>query len=172
MTCDSEDGWQDWHGHTCLSFGVHYRLSFEHALPSWLGFISWCFSQRLEIPSPGVTQPSEWRIRVKSDLRAGCLAAVVYTDSDSGANTIDLIQFFPLSRSITWEKEKGTSLIFFSPLHWCSNYSSRHSVLFSILTFSCFFCVFAGDDTLKTWDIRNFKKALNVATGLCSFFPM
>ncbi|XP_053500988.1 WD repeat-containing protein 70 isoform X2 [Ictalurus furcatus] len=29
-----------------------------------------------------------------------------------------------------------------------------------------------GDDTLKTWDIRNFKKPLNVATGLCSFFPM
>ncbi|KAL2087731.1 hypothetical protein ACEWY4_016559 [Coilia grayii] len=29
-----------------------------------------------------------------------------------------------------------------------------------------------GDDTLKTWDIRNFKKPLNVATGLTSFFPM
>ncbi|XP_026995157.2 WD repeat-containing protein 70 isoform X2 [Tachysurus fulvidraco] len=29
-----------------------------------------------------------------------------------------------------------------------------------------------GDDTLKTWDIRNFKKPLNVATGLCSYFPM
>ncbi|KAM9456323.1 WD repeat-containing protein 70 [Clarias gariepinus] len=29
-----------------------------------------------------------------------------------------------------------------------------------------------GDDTLKTWDIRNFKKPLNVATGLSSFFPM
>ncbi|XP_030625257.1 WD repeat-containing protein 70 [Chanos chanos] len=29
-----------------------------------------------------------------------------------------------------------------------------------------------GDDTLKTWDIRNFKKPLNVATGLTSFFSM
>ncbi|MGH0171670.1 UNVERIFIED_CONTAM: hypothetical protein FKN15_068597 [Acipenser sinensis] len=29
-----------------------------------------------------------------------------------------------------------------------------------------------GDDTLKTWDMRNFKKPLNVATGLSSFFPM
>ncbi|TSM28185.1 WD repeat-containing protein 70 [Bagarius yarrelli] len=29
-----------------------------------------------------------------------------------------------------------------------------------------------GDDTLKTWDIRNFRKPLNVATGLCSYFPM
>ncbi|XP_015195866.1 WD repeat-containing protein 70 isoform X1 [Lepisosteus oculatus] len=29
-----------------------------------------------------------------------------------------------------------------------------------------------GDDTLKTWDIRNFKKPLNVATGLSTFFPM
>ncbi|KAL0965669.1 hypothetical protein UPYG_G00284200 [Umbra pygmaea] len=29
-----------------------------------------------------------------------------------------------------------------------------------------------GDDTLKTWDIRNFKKPLNVATGLCTFFSM
>ncbi|XP_031414203.1 WD repeat-containing protein 70 [Clupea harengus] len=29
-----------------------------------------------------------------------------------------------------------------------------------------------GDDTLKTWDIRNFKKPLNVATGLTSVFPM
>ncbi|XP_036451049.1 WD repeat-containing protein 70 isoform X2 [Colossoma macropomum] len=29
-----------------------------------------------------------------------------------------------------------------------------------------------GDDTLKTWDIRNFKKPLQVATGLTSYFPM
>ncbi|XP_076876885.1 WD repeat-containing protein 70 [Brachyhypopomus gauderio] len=29
-----------------------------------------------------------------------------------------------------------------------------------------------GDDTLKTWDIRNFRKPLNVATGLTSYFPM
>uniref|UniRef100_A0A8C9TQE9 WD repeat-containing protein 70 n=1 Tax=Scleropages formosus TaxID=113540 RepID=A0A8C9TQE9_SCLFO len=29
-----------------------------------------------------------------------------------------------------------------------------------------------GDDTLKTWDIRNFKKPLNVASGLTNFFPM
>uniref|UniRef100_A0A674ECS5 WD repeat-containing protein 70 n=1 Tax=Salmo trutta TaxID=8032 RepID=A0A674ECS5_SALTR len=29
-----------------------------------------------------------------------------------------------------------------------------------------------GDDTLKTWDIRNFKKPLNVATGLSTFFSM
>ncbi|KAM9517120.1 WD repeat-containing protein 70 [Salvelinus alpinus] len=29
-----------------------------------------------------------------------------------------------------------------------------------------------GDDTLKTWDIRNFKKPLNVATGLSAFFSM
>ena len=30
----------------------------------------------------------------------------------------------------------------------------------------------AGDDTLKTWDIRSFRKPLNVATGLTSYFPM
>ncbi|XP_029434454.1 WD repeat-containing protein 70 isoform X2 [Rhinatrema bivittatum] len=29
-----------------------------------------------------------------------------------------------------------------------------------------------GDDSLKTWDVRNFKKPLNVVTGLPSFFPM
>ncbi|XP_069483250.1 WD repeat-containing protein 70 isoform X1 [Ambystoma mexicanum] len=29
-----------------------------------------------------------------------------------------------------------------------------------------------GDDTLKTWDMRNFKKPLNVVSGLTSFFPM
>ncbi|KAM4708588.1 WD repeat-containing protein 70 isoform 1-T4 [Discoglossus pictus] len=29
-----------------------------------------------------------------------------------------------------------------------------------------------GDDTLKTWDIRNFKKSLNVVSGLSNFFPM
>ncbi|KAM6987183.1 WD repeat-containing protein 70 [Aplochiton taeniatus] len=29
-----------------------------------------------------------------------------------------------------------------------------------------------GDDTLKTWDIRNFKKPLNVATGLTNYFSM
>uniref|UniRef100_A0A8C5B834 WD repeat-containing protein 70 n=1 Tax=Gadus morhua TaxID=8049 RepID=A0A8C5B834_GADMO len=29
-----------------------------------------------------------------------------------------------------------------------------------------------GDDTLKTWDIRNFKKPLNVATGLTTYFTM
>lgn len=113
MTCSSKDGWQDWHGHTRLGFGLHYRPSFEHVLPSWLGFISWSFSQRLEIHSPSVTQPSTWRIQVKSDLRTGCLAAVAYTDSDSGANTINLIQSPPTpSLSITWEK-RGTSLIFF-----------------------------------------------------------
>ncbi|XP_028317932.1 WD repeat-containing protein 70 [Gouania willdenowi] len=29
-----------------------------------------------------------------------------------------------------------------------------------------------GDDTLKTWDIRNFKKPVNVATGLTNYFSM
>ncbi|XP_041666142.1 WD repeat-containing protein 70 [Cheilinus undulatus] len=29
-----------------------------------------------------------------------------------------------------------------------------------------------GDDTLKTWDIRNFKKPVNVATGLTNYFTM
>uniref|UniRef100_A0A8B9HM48 WD repeat-containing protein 70 n=1 Tax=Astyanax mexicanus TaxID=7994 RepID=A0A8B9HM48_ASTMX len=29
-----------------------------------------------------------------------------------------------------------------------------------------------GDDTLKTWDLRNFRKPLNVATGLTTYFPM
>ncbi|XP_056287990.1 WD repeat-containing protein 70 isoform X2 [Pseudoliparis swirei] len=29
-----------------------------------------------------------------------------------------------------------------------------------------------GDDTLKTWDIRNFKKPVNVATGLNNYFTM
>ncbi|KAJ8408628.1 hypothetical protein AAFF_G00252630 [Aldrovandia affinis] len=29
-----------------------------------------------------------------------------------------------------------------------------------------------GDDTLKTWDIRNFNKPLNVASGLPTFYPM
>uniref|UniRef100_A0A6Q2ZPK5 WD repeat-containing protein 70 n=1 Tax=Esox lucius TaxID=8010 RepID=A0A6Q2ZPK5_ESOLU len=45
----------------------------------------------------------------------------------------------------------------------------------SCLTFSYDGKVLAsrgGDDTLKTWDIRNFKKPLNVATGLSTFFPM
>ncbi|RXN00005.1 WD repeat-containing protein 70 [Acipenser ruthenus] len=45
----------------------------------------------------------------------------------------------------------------------------------SCLTFSYDGTVLAsrgGDDTLKTWDMRNFKKPLNVATGLSSFFPM
>uniref|UniRef100_A0AAY4CGD6 WD repeat-containing protein 70 n=1 Tax=Denticeps clupeoides TaxID=299321 RepID=A0AAY4CGD6_9TELE len=45
----------------------------------------------------------------------------------------------------------------------------------SCLTFSYDGTILAsrgGDDTLKTWDIRNFKKPLNVATGLTNFFPM
>ncbi|XP_063817253.1 WD repeat-containing protein 70 [Pseudophryne corroboree] len=29
-----------------------------------------------------------------------------------------------------------------------------------------------GDDTLKTWDIRNFKKPMHMATGLTNYFPM
>ncbi|XP_037341115.2 WD repeat-containing protein 70 isoform X1 [Pungitius pungitius] len=29
-----------------------------------------------------------------------------------------------------------------------------------------------GDDTVKMWDIRNFKKPVNVATGLCNYFTM
>ena len=29
-----------------------------------------------------------------------------------------------------------------------------------------------GDDTLKTWDIRNFKKPLNEASGLFNLFPV
>ncbi|XP_040053255.1 WD repeat-containing protein 70 isoform X1 [Gasterosteus aculeatus] len=29
-----------------------------------------------------------------------------------------------------------------------------------------------GDDTLKMWDIRNFKKPVNVATGLCNYYTM
>ncbi|XP_076614029.1 WD repeat-containing protein 70 [Chaetodon auriga] len=29
-----------------------------------------------------------------------------------------------------------------------------------------------GDDTLKVWDIRNFRKPVNVATGLTNYFPM
>ncbi|XP_059214484.1 WD repeat-containing protein 70 [Centropristis striata] len=29
-----------------------------------------------------------------------------------------------------------------------------------------------GDDTLKTWDIRNFRKPVNVATGLTNYFTM
>ncbi|KAK5878996.1 hypothetical protein CesoFtcFv8_024348 [Champsocephalus esox] len=29
-----------------------------------------------------------------------------------------------------------------------------------------------GDDTLKVWDIRNFKKPVNVATGLTNYFSM
>uniref|UniRef100_A0A673IDU6 WD repeat-containing protein 70 n=1 Tax=Sinocyclocheilus rhinocerous TaxID=307959 RepID=A0A673IDU6_9TELE len=29
-----------------------------------------------------------------------------------------------------------------------------------------------GDDTLKTWDMRNFRKPLAAVTGLTSFFPM
>ncbi|XP_051764597.1 WD repeat-containing protein 70 [Ctenopharyngodon idella] len=29
-----------------------------------------------------------------------------------------------------------------------------------------------GDDTLKTWDIRSFRKPLSVVSGLTSFFPM
>ncbi|XDV54871.1 hypothetical protein PO909_023068 [Leuciscus waleckii] len=29
-----------------------------------------------------------------------------------------------------------------------------------------------GDDTLKTWDIRSFRKPLGQVTGLTSFFPM
>lgn len=33
-------------------------------------------------------------------------------------------------------------------------------------------CVFSGDDTLKTWDIRSFRKPLGQVTGLTSFFPM
>ncbi|XP_041937033.1 WD repeat-containing protein 70 [Alosa sapidissima] len=45
----------------------------------------------------------------------------------------------------------------------------------SCLTFSYDGTILAsrgGDDTLKTWDIRNFRKPLNVATGLSTFFPM
>ncbi|XP_016296071.1 WD repeat-containing protein 70-like [Sinocyclocheilus anshuiensis] len=30
----------------------------------------------------------------------------------------------------------------------------------------------SGDDTLKTWDMRNFRKPLAAVTGLTSFFPM
>ncbi|XP_071490970.1 WD repeat-containing protein 70-like [Diadema antillarum] len=29
-----------------------------------------------------------------------------------------------------------------------------------------------GDDTLKSWDIRNFKRPVNVATGLDNFYPV
>ncbi|XP_067834812.1 WD repeat-containing protein 70 isoform X2 [Heptranchias perlo] len=29
-----------------------------------------------------------------------------------------------------------------------------------------------GDDTIKTWDMRNFRNPLNVASGLLNFFPM
>lgn len=32
--------------------------------------------------------------------------------------------------------------------------------------------VFSGDDTLKTWDMRNFRKPVNVATGLTNYFAM
>lgn len=45
----------------------------------------------------------------------------------------------------------------------------------SCLTFSYGGTILAtrgGDDTLKTWDIRNFKTPLNVVAGLPSFFPM
>lgn len=36
---------------------------------------------------------------------------------------------------------------------------------------SCLSC-FTGDDTLKIWDIRQFKKPLHSAERLSSFFPM
>ncbi|KAM4808354.1 WD repeat-containing protein 70 [Rhinophrynus dorsalis] len=45
----------------------------------------------------------------------------------------------------------------------------------SCITFSYGGTVLAtrgGDDTLKTWDIRNFKKPLNATSGLSNFFPM
>ncbi|XP_075444571.1 WD repeat-containing protein 70 isoform X2 [Ascaphus truei] len=45
----------------------------------------------------------------------------------------------------------------------------------SCVTFSYGATVLAtrgGDDSLKTWDIRNFKKPLNVASGLSSYFSM
>ncbi|XP_030423688.1 WD repeat-containing protein 70 isoform X1 [Gopherus evgoodei] len=45
----------------------------------------------------------------------------------------------------------------------------------SCLTFSYDGTVLAsrgGDDTLKTWDIRQFKKPINSVEGLSSFFPM
>lgn len=33
-------------------------------------------------------------------------------------------------------------------------------------------CCLSGDDTLKIWDIRNFKKPLNMANGLTNYFAM
>ncbi|KAG8456694.1 hypothetical protein GDO86_002469 [Hymenochirus boettgeri] len=45
----------------------------------------------------------------------------------------------------------------------------------SCITFSYSGSILAtrgGDDTLKTWDIRNFKTPLNMASGLENYFPM
>ncbi len=45
----------------------------------------------------------------------------------------------------------------------------------SCITFSYDNRVFAtrgGDDTLKLWDLRNFKRPINVATGLVNYFPL
>lgn len=112
---------------------------------------------------------------MKSDLRTVGLATVAYTDSDSGAYTIDLIQGVTPSPSprrliqLHGGKRNAFDVFFFTPALMFKLLILAFS---TVLNAGTFFCVFAGDDTLKTWDIRNFKKPLNVATGLCSFFPM
>ena len=51
---------------------------------------------------------------------------------------------------------------------------NRHSVtsLQTIFSYVCLLHHSKGDDTLKLWDIRSFKRAVNVATGLQNFFSV
>ncbi|KAJ7335043.1 hypothetical protein JRQ81_012984, partial [Phrynocephalus forsythii] len=63
-----------------------------------------------------------------------------------------------------WDKNMNVSG-YFPPLICCEND-------FPIIAFQIFCLHFTGDDTLKTWDIRQFKTPLNSVGSLLSFFPM
>ena len=57
----------------------------------------------------------------------------------------------------------------FSPWSWCLLLSS--SLLLTNRTWWRH-CLCVGDDTVKLWDVRQFKKPLCIAEDLCNLYPM
>ena len=72
-------------------------------------------------------------------------------------------------RKLTDEKNSGltTQLLCVVGIDFYSILNQHYCPILTILV-----CLFIGDDTLKLWDLRNFKKPLKEKSDLLNFFPV
>jgi len=154
--------WPSWcQCHSLSLASVKYRL----VLPFWYR-LTWVVPEKGPLNLCVCISVEHWRDHKALTVASGFASSFLRPQPDcwwKDRCCLHTNYLTPMPLYKFWEEAE------FSPWSWCLLLSS--SLLLTNRTWWRH-CLCVGDDTVKLWDVRQFKKPLCVAEDLCNLYPM